>query len=157
VPGVFKIRLEDFKCCSDRTTDLPNGGYNCIAWAAGKKDNWWWPSDIAGAAHWPKGLPKEPTDQETVVNFIKAFETEGYSVCENADFEDGFEKIAIYVNPAGRPLHAARSLPSGVWTSKLGKGEDIEHKTLEVIEGINYGKATFFLKRSIHRVPNQPT
>jgi hypothetical protein len=31
--------------------------------------------------------------------------------------------------------------------SKLGRGEDIEHRTLEAVEGRNYGKTTTFLKR----------
>jgi hypothetical protein len=40
--------------------------------------------------------------------------------------EPGFLKVALY----GTGLtytHAARQLADGKWTSKLGKGEDIEH------------------------------
>ena len=44
--------------------------------------------------------------------------------------------IAIYCNfnPQLKTLevtHAARQLPSGKWTSKLGDADDIEHNTLE--------------------------
>jgi hypothetical protein len=45
--------------------------------------------------------------------------------------------------------HAARSLPNGRWTSKLGNGEDIEHITLAVLEGDLYGKVRVFLKRQV--------
>ena len=147
IPGKFEnYRPENFKCCSDRTNDRPNNGYNCIAWAAGKTDNWWWPTDISGS-FWPKGLPKEFPNQETLGNFIKAFETEGYSVCGDSQFENGFEKVAIFVDGGGTPTHAARMLPSGVWTSKLGKMEDVEHKTLNDVEGRGYGEAKTFLRR----------
>lgn len=65
-----------------------------------------------------------------------------------ASIEVGFEKVAIYADDNDVPTHAARSLPHGVWSSKMGDGEDIEHTTLSVVEGRNYGKAKRFLKRS---------
>ena len=68
-------------------------------------------------------------------------------VCKNEKFENGFEKVALYVDKDGAPTHAARQLPNGKWTSKLGNGEDIEHETIHVVEGDGYGKAKYFLKR----------
>jgi regulator of protease activity HflC (stomatin/prohibitin superfamily) len=47
----------------------------------------------------------------------------------------------------GIPVHAARQLPSGMWTSKLGALEDIEHQ-LEGLAGDRYGKIGQILKRS---------
>jgi hypothetical protein len=38
-------------------------------------------------------------------------------------------------------------LPSGLWTSKMGSGEDIEHETLQVLEGKSYGHPAAFLRR----------
>jgi hypothetical protein len=132
-------------CKSDRTIDLPVH-YNCIAWAAGDDTQWWWPWDLAGY-YWPEGLPKELPAMETLGNFINAFKTVRYVECENGEFEDGFEKVAIFVNYRNKPLHAARLLPDGSWTSKLGEGEDIRHLSLFALEGIRYGKAVAFLKR----------
>jgi hypothetical protein len=156
IPRQFEnIHPGDFECSSDRTDHLPHNGYNCIAFAAGKKDKWWWPINIPGA-HWPEGLPR---DQVTLANFISAFETEKYFICDNGDFEDGYEKVAIFVDDTGEPTHAARSLPEKVWTSKMGKGEDIKHRTLREVEGRAYGKATAFLKRPLLNSPqtiNQP-
>ena len=144
IPNRFEnVRLDNFKCSSDRTDDRPNGGYNCIAHAAGKDDKWWWP-DGEPDSFWP--IPLDRTDPESSWQFIQAFSQEGYSICENGDFEIGYEKVAFFLDSDG-VTHAARMLPSGIWTSKLGKGEDIEHKTLQVIEGKQYGKAKFFLKR----------
>ena len=120
-------------------------GYNCIAWAAGNNTRWWWPVGLGGY-YWPRHAPAV----ETVDSFIVAFERDGYSVCETADLEPGYEKIAIYADPSGVPTHAARQLPSGLWTSKLGSSYDIEHATLEGLEGNIYGEARAILRRRIN-------
>jgi hypothetical protein len=148
------IRPGNFQCTSNRTSHLPCWGYNCIAWAAGKTDKWWWPIEGEPCAFWP--IPVNSKDPVTLGEFIKAFESEGFSVCRNSRFENGFEKVAIYVDSDGEPTHAARLLPSGVWTSKMGQGEDIEHETLHVVEGEAYGTAKAFLKRPnpLCRKPN---
>ncbi len=148
------VRLGSFCCASDRTRDRDDK-YNCIAWAVGKKDTFWWPQKLAGY-YWPNGLPREPLNRETVENFLRAFETEGFQRCEHAEFESGFEKVALYVNHLEVPKHAARSLPNGGWTSKLGDDEDIEHPTLGVLEGHAYGRAKYFLKRPCPGRPNEP-
>lgn len=139
------VRPNNFECSSDSTRDSDEK-YNCIAWAVGKKDNFWWPRELGGF-HWPKGLPREPLNKETVENFIKAFETEDFELCDDGEFENGFEKVAIYVNNFNVPKHAARLLPNGAWTSKLGDDEDIQHETLGVLEGREYGAAKIFLRR----------
>ena len=45
--------------------------------------------------------------------------------------------------------HAARQLPGGKWTSKLGKAEDIEHDTADVVAGGIYGEVVELMKRPI--------
>lgn len=139
--GLQNVRQDNFKCSSDRTDDiLPTWGYNCIAWAVGKTDAWWWPSgDLLD--YWP--IPLDADDPEGVEQFAKAFKTEGYDECKDDSFVDGYEKIALYLDATG-PTHAARQLPDGKWTSKLGKMEDIEHDTLTVLEGKSYGKAKVY-------------
>ena len=139
------VRPDNFICRSDRTCDLPCWGYNCIAWAAGRKDKWWWPIEGDPCAFWP--IPIDRADPVTLKQFIKAFESEGFSVCKDGRFENGFEKVAIYVDTNDEPTHAARMLPSGLWTSKMGRGEDIDHQTPQVLEGKQYGRVKAFLKR----------
>jgi hypothetical protein len=115
-----------------------------MAWAAGKIDAWWWP-DAGGDYYWPAGVPR----QETHAAFVLAYQQIGYEVCASAELEAGFEKIALYLDAAGVPAHAARQLPSGAWTSKLGSWEDIEHPTLDALAGrdAGYGSPNVILRR----------
>jgi len=154
VPSCFEnIHPKDFDCTSDSTA-LEAVKYNCIAWAAGIDNEWWWPLSLTGY-DWP-GIRREVAGQETIENFVSAFETKGFKTCKHSGYENGFEKIAIYVDDNGHPKHAARLLPTGVWTSKLGDDEDIEHITLRCLEGREYGRARVFLKRpnSLFHRPN---
>src|SRR5258708_3906964 len=120
--------------------------YNCIAFAAGEIHRWWWP---IGLAYWPENAPRS----ETVPSFVFAFGTFGYSACEDGTPESGFEKLAIYAHDDGIPTHMARQLPSGIWVSKCGGLEDIEHETLEALVGPPkaYGSVVQFLKRTLVR------
>ena len=106
--------------CNRTSDDTPD--YNCIAWAAKDDSNFWWPVGVP-PYYWPDGVEF----RETIEAFTKAYETRGFKVCSNAIFEDGFEKIAIYVDPSNRPKHAARQLDKDNWTSKLGSDIDISH------------------------------
>ena len=72
----------------------------------------------------------------------------------NTTLETGFEKVAFY---GGGMLytHAARQLPHGKWTSKLGKGEDIEHDTPDDVSGGLYGEVVQLMKRPIRNSSEQ--
>jgi len=118
--------------------------YNCIAWAADDPVRWWWP-DPYGLKYCPARAPR----QLTLEAFIAAFAESGYVVCDSAELEAGFEKVAIYLGLDGTPKHAARQLSNGHWSSKLGQSEDIEHHTLEGLSGSAYGVSAQFLKRPI--------
>src|SRR5258708_6988096 len=63
--------------------------------------------------------------------------------------DEGFEKIALYSNAQGEFTHAARQKEDGIWTSKLGDWEDIEHRTLSGLSGNApaYGSVAKILKR----------
>ena len=116
--------------------------YNCIAWAAEDTSAWWWP-DAMNQCFWPSNVPRE----ESKDAFVKAFETLRYKVCDDSSYEEGYEKIAIYL-ANGEPQHAARQLDSGKWTSKLGRDHDIEHGDLKGVSGKIYGKDLVVMKRS---------
>ncbi|MBU2498114.1 MAG: hypothetical protein KKE57_04380 [Proteobacteria bacterium] len=116
--------------------------YNCIAWAAGDTRRWWWP-DPNDQYYWPPGMPRN----ETLEAFVLLFKELGYAVCEDAKYEEAFEKIAIYVDDStGKPTHAARQVDSGRWTSKLGSLVDIEHD-LNGVTGAPYGSVTVIMRR----------
>jgi hypothetical protein len=114
--------------------------YNCIAWAAGNTDRWWWP---AHDGFWPRRVIR----QETLAAFVQAYETLGYEVCPDGSVEVGFEKIAIYADAGGHPTHAARQLQTGRWTSKLGESVDIEHLDADAVNGSLYGAPQRFMGR----------
>ncbi len=42
--------------------------YNCIAWAAGDNQNWWWPDDME-IGYWPVGIPRI----ESMDAFVQAY------------------------------------------------------------------------------------
>lgn len=116
--------------------------YNCIAWAASDTEAWWEP-DPFYLSFWPDGITRE----YSLDAYINAYKTVGYTVCQSAEHEESYEKIAIYVDPDGKPTHAARQLSSGRWTSKLGQLEDIEHVTLESLTNSSYGSIAIIMKR----------
>jgi hypothetical protein len=128
-----------------QVTSPPDPVYNCIAHAAGVTDAWWWP-DPDGFDYWPPGIPRE----QTLAAFIDAFATVGCAPCADDTREAGWEKIAIYSTDEG-PVHAARQLATGKWTSKLGPDDDIEH-TLVGLRSNHYGEVVQFLRR-----PASPT
>lgn len=122
--------------------------YNCIAWAADDDKKKWWP-DPFGIGKWPSGVPRN----ETIQAFEQAFQALGYARCPNGKHEKKYEKIALYATPLG-PTHAARQLPNGNWTSKLGDFEDIEHFTVDGVDGPLYGTSVLFMRR--RRKPRTP-
>lgn len=119
------------------------GEYNCIGWAAGEDDRFWWPHPSPKDGYWPLGVSRE----ETLESFVSAFRTLGYELTEDEQAKSDSEKVAIYVGSDGRPLHMARQLESGTWTSKLGSCVDIEHESLHGLEGQQYGHVAQILKR----------
>jgi hypothetical protein len=133
------LQTSPFRVTSPATRD-----YNCIAWAAGDTTRWWWPDPDPDndAVYWPSNIPIE----ETTGAFAAALATLGYAPCSGDEFEPGFEKVALFATGTV-PAHAARQLPSGRWTSKLGRSEDIEHE-LNAVSGAAYGTVVQVFKRA---------
>jgi hypothetical protein len=126
---------------NSRITSPASWEYNRIAWAAGATDAWWWP--VPGR-YWPPGVPRE----ELLAAVVAAFAGLGYAPCPTADLEPGLEKVAVYALGA-TPTHAARQLPTGLWTSKLGPSFDIEHTTPDAVAGGIYGDVAVILSRRV--------
>src|SRR4051794_32435817 len=113
-----------------RVTSPATAEYNCIAWSAGVTDRWWQPG-----VYWPVATPE---DDFGIGVLEQAFVALGFEGCDDDSLEVGFEKVALY----GSSLfynHAARQLPDGKWTSKLGRSEDIEHGTPNDVAGGVHG------------------
>ncbi len=121
-------------------TSPDTGNYNCIAWALEETDSNYWaqPADIFD---WKPDVPRE----ETLVSFVQLFQTVGYEICEKDDLERGFQKVALFAKDR-LPTHAARQLPGGEWTSKLGILEDVRHSLFAISGGL-YGEVAVILKK----------
>ena len=114
--------------------------YNCIAYAAGDHTRWWWPDSI-GLFYWPPIVQRV----EKLPAFQQAFEALGYELAPGFDLEPNFERVAIFCRE-GKPTHAAKQLPTGLWSSKLGQLEDISHD-FSGLNGDSYGTAAIAMKR----------
>ena len=118
--------------------------YNCVAWAAGRSDEWWWPAcpfDLG--YYWPSDAP----DDLRLTTFIGVFESLGFTCCDDGTIEAAFVKIAIY-EKNDQVMHASRQLPDGRWTSKLGPQQDIAHAIDALEGGEPYGSISQFMRRS---------
>jgi hypothetical protein len=127
-------------------TSNPTIDYNCLAHAVGISDKWFHPQKDALGYWWPEGIDRK-WDLRTIRTLLASY---GYSLkCRNREYEKGFSKIAIYTDRRGLPLHFARQLESGKWTSKLGEKLDLCHNTLECLEDGPYGRVREIVKKKL--------
>jgi hypothetical protein len=139
-----KLVVDGWKESSKDTPD-----YNCFAFALHDESDWYSPLPLRGY-YWPADKIPRNTTLPTMIELYR-YEG-GFEPCENGEYEEGFEKIALYVNERKNVTHAARQLSSAMWTSKLGVKEDIEHPLLSSLEDAglkddDYGKVAQFLRR----------
>ena len=132
-------------------TAAPTMVYNCIAWALGQRNDWWEPHAPGSIpdqrGHWPAGLPHN-RDPETL---RQLFHQEGFTDCENGDFDPVVVKIALYrmrdADGSYRWTHAARQLKTGLWTSKLGSSYEVTHRNPDDLDGTLYGAVYAYLAK----------
>lgn len=96
-----------------------------------------------GTNYWPPNIPRDVT----LDAITQAFESVGFTVCNDPAHEDGYERVAVFAKTGNTYTHAARQLEDGRWTSKLGPLEDIEHDHLVGVEGDEYGEVVTLMKR----------
>lgn len=113
--------------------------YNCIAWAAGDDTQWW-----DAGAYWP--ISPSP-DAIYIGALQRVFEEKGFEVVGEAVYEDGFDTVALYADAIGMWKHAARLLPDGTWTSKMGESYDIWHADEFSVSGPAYGEPVVYMRR----------
>ena len=130
-----RLTSEEFK-----TIDQASDRYNCIAYAAGDITNWWWPD---GIDYWPRWA----TMNNKIESLKEVFAGLKYEQCDDGNFEEGYEKVALYENN-GRFEHAALQTPSGRWRSKMGRGPLIEHLSPESLSDGEYGSPSIYMRRS---------
>ncbi len=129
--------------------------YNCLSWSAKRTKKYRFePKPIEKWDRWPKDL----RDDYSLESFIMLFENLGYHRCSLTDtgFELFYKKVVIYAqfgiygDQRWEFTHVADEIHAGVWTSKLGPDEDIQHNTPQSLEGNcgdEYGKIYQVLKK----------
>jgi hypothetical protein len=129
-----------------------NAGYNCFAWAIRDSEHFVEPPGRPPWFRWRKDLPT----WISLSNYVRFYELEGgFERCEDGSLEEGYEKIALFADGIV-PMHAARQLPCGRWTSKLGRGIDVVHD-LETLDGAqDMGSLAVFMKRACPGPPPDP-
>ena len=129
-----------------------DSSYNCHAWGGCDSTKRWEPT---ADWYWPIAYrygTANDLQYYTLDHFIEGFATLGYRVCNNPNYELGFQKIAIYTQTfqgmPNFPSHTARQRVFGMgWVSKLGNLEDIIHPNLEDLSA-GYGHPDKYMKRS---------
>lgn len=143
LPEWKEARFRNLRRADYAKTSDPDVRYNCVAWAVARDQNRWWQPDDPDEHYWPEALPRV----EDFQTYQTLFEHFGFAVCDDAQLEEGLEKIAIFVFEDGGFSHVALQLPNGRWTSKLGDWEDIEHDGPACLEGGRYGHVAKIMSR----------
>ena len=125
---------ENFEYTSVYTDD-----YNCVAWANEIIDEW---------IQFPP-YNSNNSYEDSVLSYIEYFTQFGYEITKNFNLEIGITKIALYTNEINEFRHVARQLPTGLWASKIGDWEDIEHTTLEALAGGAYGFPKIYMYKKL--------
>lgn len=125
--------VENFIFTSDPTDD-----YNCVAWAIEKEDEW---------IQFPP-YNSQNSYEDSVQSYIEYFTELGFEITDNTKLEEEFDKIALYTNDINEFTHVARQKPNGMWASKIGNWEDIEHTTLDALAGGSYGNPKVYMCRA---------
>jgi hypothetical protein len=119
--------------------------YNCLSWVLGIKWAVYAEDPRVGGYEWFPGIDRE----WTFANIRKIFAKHGYIYeTDDRSYDPFWQKVAFYCDHSGVPIHFARQLESGFWTSKIGRLNDITHFTLECLEASdNYGPIKLILMR----------
>ena len=138
------IKTQGYKITSKR-----DATHNCIAYAAGDYGRKWAGRGLPKSMgyYWPPNAKHGSGMDELVY----AFEAIGFVNCgPNASYEEGYEKIALYMDNGGGWSHAAILLPDGAWSSKIGDIEDIRHNSQHAFHGeFGYGPVFCYMKRRL--------
>jgi hypothetical protein len=131
--------------------------YNCIAFAAGDTAQWWEYLTVPEPGYyWPKEAIREDEDNGDIEALKRCFMALGYEECPDGVLEEGYIKVALYALKKDDYRHAARQEDDGYWSSKLGDGFDVRHKTPQCVCGPLYGKVMGYMRKSKEQKHKNP-
>jgi hypothetical protein len=138
-----KLAVGEYKSVSQA-----NPRYNCLAFVCGDERHWWEAGRHGGRYYWPP----DATPSTTIAVISEIFTSDGYEPTDNKTIEPEYEKVAIYASLDDMEFSHIAKCDGRVWKSKLGKGQDIEHYSLAVLEGDQgdeYGIVERILRRRL--------
>jgi hypothetical protein len=145
-PAELEAKFPKLKPGNHKHASEATARYNCVAFANGDHRHLWEAGKHGGRYFWPPGIA------DTLDGWTEIFTKKGYEKTDSRESEPGFEKIAIYIDLDDLlPGHIAIS-DGRVWKSKLGRLQDIEHASLDLLEGDQgweYGVVDRILKKKI--------
>lgn len=147
-PAELEAKYPKLRAGNYVVSSLATGRYNCMAFVRNDVRHWWQAGTNGGMFFWPEKIA------DTLDGWVEIFLREGFTLTDNRDVEVGVEKVAIYVDLTDMlPGHIAKS-DGRCWQSKLGRLQDIEHVSLDLLEGdkhCEYGIVERVLRRPIKR------
>ena len=97
--------------------------------------SWWWPT----AASAKNGF--------SIDRFVEALSVVGFEPCIDCDWQEEYEKIAIYADEESREFkHVCLLIAPGRWRSKWGRLSDFSHD-LNALNSGHFGKLFRYMKR----------
>jgi hypothetical protein len=128
-------------------TSLRDDNYNCVAWIARDRAQWWEPALDGG--YWPREVEEADLEDGDLDEYLYVFSLLGFTTCEGDGLEAGVEKIAVFGSP-NEFAHVAYQRPDGEWSSKLGKLNDLRHGCVASLSGpggFEYDAVYLFMSR----------
>jgi hypothetical protein len=122
-----------------RPTSPIDPRYNCIAYAAGRTDVWYWPGSIG----WPHELPSKINCASLQSLFTDLLD---FEITTDDKFEVGYKKVCLFKDQSSMPTHASFLVEKGVWKSKFGRFINALHSLSDLEEGA-YGEPYVFLRK----------
>jgi hypothetical protein len=142
----LEAKLPKLRSGNYRRASKATARYNCLAFANGDSRHFWESGKPGGRYYWPSGIP------DNLAGWMEIFTAQGYEPTDSREVESGFEKVAIYIDLEDMEPGPVAMSDGRVWKSKLGRREDIEHASLELLEGDQhweYGIVDTILKKKI--------
>jgi len=119
--------------------------YNCVAWVLGITNRF---IDPDSELTWPVELEKN----YSIETYVSYFKKQGFRICSDDKYDDNIIKIALYADEHGDFAHVAIQVNEKIWWSKMGRLDDIQHKTLNSLAATkqcgDYGNVYAYMCKS---------
>src|SRR5437660_372780 len=91
-PGELENKFPKLRVGNYKEASHASPRYNCMAFANDNDKKWWEAGCYGGRYYWPPKIP------DTLDGWVEIFKQQDYELTTSRETEEGFEKIAIYVD-----------------------------------------------------------